>query len=273
MKYYLSIIISALYILSCNNTPEKNLETTVSITGTDTISYTIDTSLVDYFHCGQTDSCAVQADIIYIKYAGSNKTFEDSLHKIIALDTIVSTVKSIKHDFDDALEEYKKDSNMFQPMNWDYSSSFAVEYNKHNIFSFSEATEGYTGGAHGFAHVLYYNLDATTGKKITLDDIFKEGYKEPIRKIGEKHFKEEQEIPANQTVEDAGYFDGFLGEGKKNSFELNDNFLISEDGLFFIYNQYEVCCYAQGMPSLTIPIDDIKHLIKPKGYLGFLLEK
>lgn len=37
----------------------------------------------------------------------------------------------------------------------------------------------------------------------------------------------------------------------------------SKDGLVFTYNQYEIACYADGMPSFVIPYEDIAPLMTP----------
>ena len=39
----------------------------------------------------------------------------------------------------------------------------------------------------------------------------------------------------------------------------------TKDGLFFPYQQYEICSYAQGMPSFTIPYDKLGKYLNTTG--------
>ena len=69
--------------------------------------------------------------------------------------------------------------------------------------------------------------------------------------------------------------DGIEEEDQENNnlnfedgeFELNDNFEISEKGLTFLFNQYEIGPYAIGMPEIFIPYSKMKGLIKEDGVL------
>uniref|UniRef100_UPI003BABDC1C RsiV family protein n=1 Tax=Parvibaculum sp. TaxID=2024848 RepID=UPI003BABDC1C len=38
---------------------------------------------------------------------------------------------------------------------------------------------------------------------------------------------------------------------------------VDEDGLTFNFQQYQVACYAAGMPSITVSYNDLKDLFTP----------
>ena len=42
--------------------------------------------------------------------------------------------------------------------------------------------------------------------------------------------------------------------------EPNDNFYITEDGVTFIYNHYEIAPYAMGIIKITIPWNELEGL-------------
>ena len=43
----------------------------------------------------------------------------------------------------------------------------------------------------------------------------------------------------------------------------NGNFSVGENGVTFIFNQYEIAAYAFGVIEITIPADEIKPFLKP----------
>ena len=42
----------------------------------------------------------------------------------------------------------------------------------------------------------------------------------------------------------------------------NGNFSVSEDGVTYIYNHYEIAPYAMGIIRVTLPWDDVRELLK-----------
>ncbi|MBI3037952.1 DUF3298 domain-containing protein [bacterium] len=69
----------------------------------------------------------------------------------------------------------------------------------------------------------------------------------------------ETEKPADAQVKDSGF------TFPKNEFALNENFLVSKDGLLFFFNSYEIAPYALGPTQILLPWRYIKTLVKLKG--------
>ena len=93
----------------------------------------------------------------------------------------------------------------------------------------------YHGGAHGSTKVTVGTLDRETGKQLTLADVFgKDGLaalqselrKAVIAKIG----KENIQSPVKPT----------------------ENFYLAADGWHFVYNEYEIACYALGAVEAVV---------------------
>ena len=87
----------------------------------------------------------------------------------------------------------------------------------------------YSGGAHGSTKVSVGTLDRETGRQLTLNDVFgKDGLaaletelrKAVIAKIGEENIQS----PVKPI----------------------ENFYLAADGWHFVYNEYEIACYAIG---------------------------
>ena len=93
----------------------------------------------------------------------------------------------------------------------------------------------YSGGAHGSTKISVGTLDRETGRQLTLDDVFgKDGLaaleselrKAVVAKIGEENIQS----PVKPI----------------------ENFYIAADGWHFVYNQYEIACYAIGAVEVVV---------------------
>ena len=132
-------------------------------------------------------------------------------------------------------------------------------------YTLSETSSGYTGGAHGYYGITFSNYDTRTQKKLTLDDLLLPDYNQTLQHIAFTHYKEARGLKPTQTLLDDGWFN--------NKFELAENFAVTDRGLYFLYNQYEVKSYADGITTFMLPYSKIRSLIDPKGALGFALGK
>lgn len=93
----------------------------------------------------------------------------------------------------------------------------------------------YSGGAHGSTKVSVGTLDRETGRQLTLNDLFgKDGLaaletelrKAVIAKIGEENIQS----PVKPI----------------------ENFYLAADGWHFVYNEYEIACYAIGAVEVVV---------------------
>lgn len=115
----------------------------------------------------------------------------------------------------------------------------------------------YMGGAHGFSIVQGATFRKADGRKFN-NDMLVGVYKDEFRALLKKGLKEYFGMP-KMTDDDL-----------KKLLILNDpydvDFLplpqnppyITAKGLTFVYQQYEIAAYAAGLPSFTIPFDEIK---------------
>jgi hypothetical protein len=51
---------------------------------------------------------------------------------------------------------------------------------------------------------------------------------------------------------------------------INDNFYISEKGIGFFYNEYDIAPYVMGPTEVLVPYEAIKPYIRPDGPLGWV---
>lgn len=94
----------------------------------------------------------------------------------------------------------------------------------------------FTGGAHGNTAISVGTLDRTSGKELTLADVFgKDGLAVLEKKL----------------------FDAVVAKIGKDNLQAEvkpiENFYLAADGWHFVYNEYEIACYAEGVIEVVIP--------------------
>ena len=124
-----------------------------------------------------------------------------------------------------------------------------------NILSLSSEETIYTGGANTGYNFNYINFNTEEGTIISIDDLVKKDEMNELLLVGETNFRKLKKIPKNLSLESAGFwFDD-------NVFQLNDNFTVTDSGLVFFYNLYEIAPRSEGITKLVIPSKDVRDLL------------
>ncbi len=195
-----------------------------------------------------------------------NKDIINSLLAPYNEDKSFSNMDSMANDFLDSFEEFRKEFPESH-QKWSIERNITVENVNDSIISLANHEFYYMGGAHPNSTISFINFDLNTGKAIELAYLFKPNYEQTLNKIGEEIFREKQKLKSTESLTEAGFwFD-------QGSFELNDNFLIKDSGLLFLFNPYEVAAYAVGKIDILIPYSDIKNLFKDNSLLKMYLKK
>jgi len=123
-----------------------------------------------------------------------------------------------------------------------YKNVLSVEINS---YSYSY------GAAHPNSWSSIVNLDLNTGEVIKLEDVVLPSGVETFLRTAEQIFKEKHGGP------DEGW------DYEPGNFTLAKNYAFQSKGIHFNYNPYEIGSYAQGMPSIFIPYENVQGLINP----------
>ena len=132
-------------------------------------------------------------------------------------------------------------------------------YETDRYVTFLYTQEGYAGGAHG-----WYLMEGQTFRK-------SDG-----RRIDYNIFREESMDELTELVKDnifSQYFESDASEMENMlTMENNDFFplpqaapIFREDGVEFVYQQYEIACYAAGMPACVISYDLLEPFLTQAG--------
>ncbi len=130
-------------------------------------------------------------------------------------------------------------------------------------YTLSIESNGYSGGAHGYYTIAYINIDTQTQKQLSLSNLFLPKYKQKLHNIALAYYKIAHNLKPSDPLTQDGWFD--------NKFMLAENFAITPQGLYFLYNQYEIKPYADGQTNFLLPYAAIQKIIDPKGLLAFAL--
>ena len=135
------------------------------------------------------------------------------------------------------------------------SGNTAINFNKGDILSCIFYTEFFYGGTHGGHLHKYLVFDLKTGLLLKEADIFKEGYKNELNLIILNKIAEQNEVKTAEELVELGFF----GAVELNS---NDNFLLNENGITYLYNEYEIAPYVMGATTVFIPYKELKNILK-----------
>lgn len=119
-------------------------------------------------------------------------------------------------------------------LNWSYAvdGSFTTGCKARKLITYSSASDSYTGGAHGSNYVAYLVFDLTTGELVTESDLFREGFEADIAE------------PLYDKILEG--LDEELWEAIYEAPMPNGNFSVSEEGLTWLFNTYEIGPYVLG---------------------------
>ncbi|MBW7872238.1 MAG: DUF3298 domain-containing protein [Ignavibacteria bacterium] len=202
----------------------------------------------------------------YLKFEGSG-TDSKIADKLNTMVTEITTDEEspVMNNFDSLVASYKEFLNDIGDDDWGggFYVNKQLEYSTptEGIGNFTYSVATYLGGAHGGFIIGYSNFSFPDLKPIHLDDVLVAGYSEKLTKLGEKIFRDLKGLTADFSLEGSYWF-------KDDKFHLNDNYIFTKTGISFLYNEYEIASYAEGITEFEIPYSAIKDLIKKDGPLA-----
>lgn len=112
----------------------------------------------------------------------------------------------------------------------------------------------YTGGAHGIYMSTFLNMDLRTLSPVRLDDLFASDYKESLTDLLWNQLMADNKVATRQELEDLGY-------ATTGDLEPTENFYLSQEGITFYYNVYDIAPYVMGPIKISLPYEAMQHLL------------
>ena len=147
-------------------------------------------------------------------------------------------------------DSYDEENAMLFHFEFKREGRFTTACKSRHLQTYAVAYNDYTGGAHGMYGIINNVFDLTSGEVVTEPDLFGEGYQEGVSVL-------------LKTALDA--FLAAQEEGEDLVFGApapNGNFSVSEEGVTWTYNPYEIAPYAMGAIELTVSWSDLKPYLK-----------
>jgi len=130
----------------------------------------------------------------------------------------------------------------------------------HNYVAIKYTHSSYAGGAHGNSSVSYINFNPKINTLINLDSLILPEKKAELTKVAESIFRKNEGISATEPLQKHYFF-------TNGKFSLPKTFYVSDKGLVFFYNSYEIKSYAEGTTELVVPFSALSDIAKPQTIL------
>jgi hypothetical protein len=256
---------------SCGSSSQKDLSAT-----TDTLKYTVEKFEKHSQTCVNKDSLCATVSFEYPAFESAtfNEVVKQEILNIYHDDgdstksrpkNFEELAKPFVDDYDQKIKEgqsYVNKANAqyeggFLAMPWNMEAYCKVQRQTEKYLMLHTNTYWFMGGAHPMSMEYYYVYDRKSFKRITLDDIFVQGYGKKLLPSAEAIFRKQENLkPADKLGEENGYF------FENGRFILNDNFTFTDKGIKFLFNVYEIKPYAAGVTELEIPYESLKEILK-----------
>lgn len=181
----------------------------------------------------------------------SNQTLQTQLEKLTEDSVNENRPKNTKEALAKLLAEDNAED--FYWGTWEDMGSVEIFATTPQTFTLAHNYYSYTGGAHGSNSTRFANYKIGDDTPLKLEDIFIKDYKPQLLQIAEQHYREINNITPTQSLEELGWFE--------NRFVLASEFAITNEGIYWLYGNYEIKAYAYGETTFLLPYDKIKPLI------------
>lgn len=163
------------------------------------------------------------------------------------------------NQFSNCLDTFVKNAKIDYTENeyktlWELEASSSIHEDYEQFTSFYCGVYNYTGGAHGNSFYNHIQIDKKTGKTLLLKDFVSDTL--AFNVIADSCFRKQNLISPTADLSELGFWfeDGI--------FRCNNNFYITDDAFYFIFNVYEIAPYSFGLIEFSVPFTLSKHLLQ-----------
>lgn len=178
---------------------------------------------------------------------------------------ITEYIKDYEEDAKYFSFERKEEEADFRGKYYSYYESLSneIKFNKANLLSMQVMQSNKKGDNNSFRRYLNLVVDLSTGKTLTEEDIFDEDYEKVLNLIFKEKLFTSNNVKNVHDLEDLGYF-GI------EEIAPNNNFLIGEDGVTYIFNKGEYSVLQTDEITIQIPYNELSRILKEKSPISNL---
>lgn len=228
-------------------------------------------------------SCNLKLVLVYpVKFADSGVL--DSVQRIITSVYIGEEYSQLPINdafskfTSDYVENYKEDAETFYNEERlghedpdEYFSYFEtitnqITFNKDDLIAFQINDSGRKASNNSsFLNLKNYVIDLTNGKLIEEEDIFTAEYKEAFTKIFQNYLMKANDVQKIDKLEDLGFYG-------LDEIVPNNNFLLDNKGITYIFNKGEYSIPKKEPIEIFIPYKDIRTLLRDESPISKYFE-
>lgn len=129
----------------------------------------------------------------------------------------------------------------------EFNKEYKIVYADREYLSFYAKEYSYLGGAHGNTVIRVGTISRATGRILKVGDFVADGKRAALKK----------------ALHDGAVKTLGGKENLQSEVEVVENFYLAKDGLHFVYNEYEIVCYASGPVEVVIDPKSLQPMVKP----------
>ena len=138
---------------------------------------------------------------------------------------------------------------------WETEMEMAVESEGRvvdTLLVYTISSSNYTGGAHGMYSINCHNYSIAGGYELALSDLFDAARQEALIGLIRNKLYEQFGVTGDEGLVAQGFFPEYIS--------TTENFEVTEDGITFYYNPYDIGCYALGGVEVHITREEMQGL-------------
>jgi hypothetical protein len=165
----------------------------------------------------------------------------------------IEAYKELEGDFEQDLE-HSGDAPMASWYAYYEMSDNEVTYNSNGLICFVVNFENYTGGAHGAHSYINRVIHINRGYFLYESYIFVEGFKNQLAQLLVDKIAANNKLSDPKELENIGFF-------SVEEIYPNGNFLVSESGITYTFNEYEIAAYVVGAIQVELTYKELQSIL------------
>lgn len=162
------------------------------------------------------------------------------------------------------MESHDEDAEMVT--NFVESISNSIVYNEYQVVSYKVTQRYMKDKRRGSESIRNFVVDLTTNSLISFEDIFRDGAEDELHQLFINNLFKQNNVNSIEELEEYGYFG-------LDELYPNDNFLVDNKGITFLYNRGEYSAMPIKPIEIFLPYKDISSLLKPNTVIAYIASK
>lgn len=154
------------------------------------------------------------------------------------------------------VEEMQAQGEYFADMTYSFEHNGRfIEDSPDSIITYEAISYTFLGGAHGYHSVTFLNFSRRTGHLITLGEVLDLSQEDTIVDLIVKDLEKQTGCNSIQQLEEEGFV-------SIRDIQISENFHMGSRGITFVYNPYNIACYALGKQFVTLTYEQLRPYMK-----------